>query len=106
MDNTGLGEDAFANREERRSQQIGVGVLEQIDAADRGHASGVEPHHAGGDTADLRRRVADIDDWDSCFVAQPHQIGQDLTLVSGVERELRSDSGSGDYEARLTRRPG
>src|ERR1700681_3523125 len=70
-------------------EYIHVGCVEQLNAAGRGDTAAVEPHHGRGDAAQFRGDVADINDGNSGIVAQPDEIGQNSTLVTGVERSHR-----------------
>src|SRR5204862_4853373 len=61
----------------------------ELEPADVGYASLIEPHYMGRDLAHFRSDMADIDHGNGGFIAQPDQIGQDFALVSGIERGER-----------------
>ncbi len=67
-----------------------IEALHQVDGrAGRAHLAARQDHERIGEARDFGDRVADIDDRDAGFVAQPFEIGHDLLLARIVERSQR-----------------
>ena len=73
---------------QRTTPSIVDALRQHLDAAERGHAPCLQHHDLRRELAQFGGVMADIDHRNA-FVAQPHQVGQDLDLAALVERSQR-----------------
>src|SRR6266487_574008 len=68
--------------------RIRIRAIQQLEAADRFDLAGLDPHHRGGDAADIRRLMADVDHrhaLDALALAARKLAGAPLEQVADIE---------------------